>query len=66
LVATAPTTPAGLRALAAHLREDDAFLALNFIERTVTTDDGFTYRICRLDAEAVDWLIAKRAAELAA
>jgi hypothetical protein len=63
LVATAPSTPAGLRALAAHLREDDSCLALIFIERTVTMDDGSTYRTSG-DPESIEWFLAKRAAEL--
>jgi hypothetical protein len=60
LIATAPTTSAGLRALADHLRDDRYRGARWFIERTVTTDGGFSY-----DSRGnVDWLIAKRAAEL--
>ena len=60
LIATAPTTSAGLRALADHLRDDRYRGARWFIERTVTTDGGFSY-----DSRGnVEWLIAKRAAEL--
>jgi hypothetical protein len=60
LIETAPTTRAGLRALADHLRDDRYRSALWFIERTVRTDGGFSY-----DSRGnIDWLIAKRAAEL--
>jgi hypothetical protein len=69
LIATAPTTRAGLRALAAHLREDDSFLALRFIQHPQTLE--WCEKFGKLTAEArdrdlVDWLIAQRAAELAA
>jgi hypothetical protein len=63
LVDTAPTTPAGLRALEVHLREEDSRLALNFIERPVMIDGRHA---CTFSGgpEGVDWLIAKRAAGL--
>jgi hypothetical protein len=61
VVATAPTTRAGLRALEVHLREDDSRLALHFIERPVTVDG---LHMGTVSGGPVDWLIAKRAAEL--
>jgi hypothetical protein len=69
LVATAPTTRAGLRALAAHLREDDSFLALRFIQHPQTLE--WWEKFGKLTTEArdrdlVDWFITQRAAELAA
>jgi hypothetical protein len=61
LIGTAPSTRAGVQALERHLREDSR-LALYFIERTVTID-GCT-SIASGTPEGVDWLIAKRAAEI--
>jgi hypothetical protein len=43
LIETAPTTHAGLRALEEYLRRNDH--VSRGIERTVTTDDGYTYKI---------------------
>jgi hypothetical protein len=63
LTGTAPTTRAGLRALEEYLRRND-YLSLA-IERTATTDDGYTYKHSG-GPEGVDWLIAKRAAEIGA
>lgn len=60
LVATAPTTQAGVWALERHLREDASIFALNFIERPAT------YGTISGDTQGIDWLIAKRAAEIAA
>jgi hypothetical protein len=34
------------------------------VNRTVTTDDGYTYTTSSEGSEAVDWLIAQRAAEI--
>src|SRR6266851_1586191 len=63
LIGTAPTTRAGLRALGDHLNDDRNCGAIHFIERTVTTDDGYTYTISG-GPKAVDWLIAQREAEI--
>jgi hypothetical protein len=62
LIGTAPTTHAGLRALEEYLRRNDQ--VSRGIERTVTTDDGYTYTISGTP-ECVDWLVAQRAAEIA-
>jgi hypothetical protein len=59
LIATAPTTQAGLQALERHLREDGAAFALHFIERPAT------YGTISADTQGIDWLSAKRAAEIA-
>jgi hypothetical protein len=64
LIATAPTTRAGLRALDAHLRQDNR--ARWYIRRP--GEDPFA-RLADATAsceEAVNWLIAKRAAEIGA
>src|SRR5258705_4006280 len=45
LVDTAPTTYAGLRALEDYLNDDRNRSLIGSIERTITTDDGFTYRM---------------------
>ena len=64
LVATAPTTHAGLRALDEHLREDAHRGAIHLIRHTVTTDDGTTYTISGDLDQGVNRLIAQRAAEI--
>ena len=61
---TPPTTHAGLRALEAHLRDDRHNSARGFIG--VPCGDGFA--VCFDSAgnqKSVDWLIAKRGAEIA-
>jgi hypothetical protein len=63
LMDTAPTTYAGLRALEDYLNDDRNRSLIGRIERTITTDDGFTYRMGG-GSGAVDWFIAKRAAEI--
>jgi hypothetical protein len=63
LIGTAPTTYAGLRALEEYLRRNEHVSWA--IERTVTTDDGYTYKTSG-GRKGVDWLIAKRAAEIGA
>src|SRR6266850_2157169 len=63
LMGTAPTTYAGLRALEDYLNDDRNRSLIGSIERTITRDDGSTYRIGG-GAGAVGWLIAKRAAEI--
>jgi hypothetical protein len=65
LIDTAPNTQIGLRALEAHLREDRHRSARGFIKRTHTTETGRTYTSSNWELENVDWLIAKRAAEIA-
>jgi hypothetical protein len=62
LIETPPTTRAGLRALEEYLRRNDH--VSRGIERTVTTDEGYTYTIC--GGCNINWLIAKRAAEIGA
>jgi hypothetical protein len=60
LIATSPTSRAGLLALDDHLR-DNSGLAL-YIERRITTESGgFTMGG---GPGAAEWLIAKRAAEI--
>ena len=61
---TAPSTRAGLRALEAHLREDLHRSARAFIKITFATETGDTYTYANWGLESVDWLIAKRAAEI--
>ncbi|MDE5454151.1 hypothetical protein GWE18_15085 [Bradyrhizobium sp. CSA112] len=63
LINTAPSTQIGLRALEAHLREDRHRQARGFIARTHATEIG-TYTSGDWSLENVDWLIAKRAAEI--
>jgi hypothetical protein len=63
LMGTAPTTYAGLRALEDYLNDDSNRSLIGHIERTITTDDRFTYRMGG-GPGAVNWLIAKRAAEI--
>jgi hypothetical protein len=63
LVATAPTTPEGLQALECWLRDDRSRLARYQIGHTVTVDD-MTFAC--IGESAVDWLVAKRRAELEA
>ena len=62
VIDTPPSTQAGLRALEGHLREDDSRLALHFIRRTVTYDEG---RRTATVGDGIDWLISKWAAEIA-
>lgn len=63
LIDTAPTTRAGLRALEAHLRQDRHKHARWSIPRLAKTRNApFSTHIDSL--ESVDWLIAKRAAEI--
>jgi hypothetical protein len=63
LIDTAPTTRAGLRALDAHLRQDRHKNARWYIPRlTGKRLPPFSTHIDSL--EGVDWLIAKRAAEI--
>jgi hypothetical protein len=64
LIETAPTTRAGLKALAGHLSIDRNRSARMQISFTVTTD-GYTYTCGSDGPEGVDWLIAKYAAALA-
>jgi hypothetical protein len=67
LIETAPNTRAGLRALDDHLRKDRNRNALWFVKRPIL--DGLDGRhlgfIASTEPEAVDWLIAKHAAEIA-
>jgi hypothetical protein len=65
LMGTAPTTYAGLWALEDYLNDDRNSSLIGSIKRAITTDNGFTYTMGG-GPGAVDWLIAKRAAEIAA
>jgi hypothetical protein len=64
LIETAPTTRAGLRALESYLREDRNNNARMGIQMTGTMESGRTYTWSSGGPESVDWLIAKRAAEI--
>ena len=76
LITTAPTTQAGLQALAAHLRNDrykrardripglmSPAMYLSMRDNALTIEDG--WRVVIDDTVFVDWLIAKRFAEIA-
>jgi hypothetical protein len=63
LIQTAPTTPAGLWALEAHLRDDRHSRARGFINLPVILDGGLG-TISLGGPEAVDWFIAQRASEM--
>jgi hypothetical protein len=60
LIETAPTTRAGLRALAAHLRDEERNRGALLLYIRRPCGSGW---MCG-GPEAVDWLIAKRAAEI--
>ena len=63
MIDTAPTTHAGLRALEAHLRADRHYTARGFIG--VPCGRGFAHHFDGAENQkSVDWLIAKRAAEI--
>ena len=64
LIETAPTTRAGLRALESYLRKDRNNNARMGIQMTGTMESGRTYTWSSGGPESVDWLIAKRAAEI--
>ncbi|MCA6113208.1 hypothetical protein [Bradyrhizobium cenepequi] len=64
LMDAAPTTRAGLRALEAHLREDRHKHARWRIPRRVKTGKNCPFSTHIDSLEGVDWLIAKRSAEI--
>src|ERR1700680_3246500 len=65
LIYTAPTTPAGLRALENYLLEDG--MGPRMVRQRIEsprTVDGITFTAGEGSPEAVDWFIARRAADL--
>lgn len=66
LTETAPTTRAGLQALDRYLRDERNGQARNSIEYPRVRDGVVVGRSSGIGLEGVDYLIAKRAAELAA
>jgi hypothetical protein len=65
VIATAPTTHRGLRALEYHLRNVRPQLAINNIARPIVKD-GVVLGALYGGPEVIDWFISKRAAELMA
>jgi hypothetical protein len=63
MIDTAPTTQAGLRALGAHLLDDRYAHARGFIRVPPGRDYMFSLDSTR-NQKNVEWLIAKRAAEI--
>ena len=63
LISTAPTTPAGLRALEFHLRDDRHLSVRHHIQIPVILD-GRLRSTSNCEQAAVDWLIAQRASEM--
>jgi hypothetical protein len=66
MIETAPTTQAGLGALAAHLGDERNRSVRFFIRRPIILADGTAVGShSNFDLDAVDWLLAKHAAEIA-
>jgi hypothetical protein len=64
MIGTAPTTRAGVRALAAHLGDERNYSAVGFIRRPIVLD-GVTVGTQGGGDGAVEWLLAKHAEAIA-